>query len=226
MNSPIKLSPSDLTFLWDECKRCFYLKYVHKVTRPPAPFPSIFSKIDRLMKEYYQGRPTTDLDPTLPAGTMRFGEKWVESLPITIPGHVAQCYIKGKFDTVVAFDDGSFGVVDFKTSEPKAQHVHFYGRQLRAYTYALEHPAAGKFSVSPISKLGLLVVAPNAMDVTASGQIAYLGSVTWMEFRRDDTGFMQFLDEVLTLLEQPTPPEPGEDCGYCQYREHARQHGM
>jgi hypothetical protein len=26
-SNPIKLSPSDLTFLWDECPRCFYLKY-------------------------------------------------------------------------------------------------------------------------------------------------------------------------------------------------------
>ena len=226
MISPIKLSPSDLTFLWDECKRCFYLKYVHKITRPPAPFPSIFSTIDRLMKEYYQGRPTSDLDPALPAGIMRFGEKWVESAPMTIPGHIAQCYIRGKFDSVVAFDDGSFGVVDFKTSEPKAYHVHFYGRQLHAYSYSLEHPAPGKFGLYPVSKLGLLVVAPNAMDMTASGQIAYLGGVTWMEIPRDDDGFMQFLGEVLTLLEQPTPPEPAHTCGYCQYREHARQHGM
>jgi hypothetical protein len=174
MKTPVKLSPSDLTFLWDECKRCFYLKYVHGITRPAAPFPSIFGTIDRLMKEYYQGRSTADLDPALPAGRVRFGEKWVESVPLTLPPHDLQCYIKGKFDTVVAFDDGSFGVVDFKTAEPKPSHVQFYGRQLHAYTYALEHPAAGKFSLSPISELGLLVVAPHAMDVTASGQIAYL----------------------------------------------------
>ena len=87
VNTPIKLSPSDLTFLWDECKRCFYLKYVHGITRPAAPFPGIFGKIDRLMKEYYEGRPTADLDPTLPAGRVRFGEKWVESVPVTLPGH-------------------------------------------------------------------------------------------------------------------------------------------
>jgi CRISPR/Cas system-associated exonuclease Cas4 (RecB family) len=226
VKTPIKLSPSDLTFLWDECKRCFYLKYVYGITRPAAPFPAIFGTIDRLMKEYYEGRPTADLDPALPAGRVRFGEKWVESVPVTLPGHDVQCYIKGKIDTVVAFDDGSFGVVDFKTSEPKPSHVHFYSRQLHAYTYALEHPGAGKFSLSPISELGLLVVSPNAMDVTVSGQIAYLGGVTWMEIPRDDAGFLQFLGEVLTLLEQPSPPEPGETCAYCQYREHARQHGM
>ena len=226
MNSPIKLSPSAPTFLWDECKRCVYLKYVHGITRPSAPFPSIFSTIDHLMKEYYQGHSTASLDPGLPAGIVKFGEKWVESLPVIFPGHTVQCYIKGKFDTVVAFEDGSYGVVDFKTSEPKASHVPFYGRQLHAYAFALENPAAGKFSLKPISKLGLFVVSPKAMDVTATGQIAYLGGVTWMEINRDDVNFLQFLDKVVTLLEQTKPPEASDTCLYCRYREHARQHGM
>lgn len=35
-----KLSPSDLTFMWDECKH-FYLKAVHGFNRPSAPFPTI-----------------------------------------------------------------------------------------------------------------------------------------------------------------------------------------
>jgi hypothetical protein len=226
MTSTIKLSPSDLTFLWDECKCCFYLKYVHGITRPSTPFPSIFGTIDRLMKEYFEGRFTGELDAALPAGRVRFGEKWVESLPVSLPGHTTQCYIKGKFDTVIAFDDGSFGVVDFKTSEPKATHVAFYSRQLHAYACALEHPAPGKFALNPISKLGLLIVAPNAMDVTNSGQIAYIGGVTWLEVPYDTAGFMQFLDRALTLLEEPEPPQAGEKCQYCDYREHARKHGM
>ncbi len=226
MNTFTKISPSDLTFLWDECKRCFYLKYVHGIIRPSTPFPSIFGKIDKLMKEYFQGRSTAEIDPTLPLGVVRFGEKWVESVPVIIGSHSTQGYIRGKFDTVVAFDDGTFGVVDFKTSEPKPSHVQFYSRQLHAYVYALEHSAAGKFALSPISKLGLLAVFPNAMDVNKSGQIAYLGSMTWMEIPRDDDGFMQFLGDVFTLLEQPTPPIAGETCGYCQYREHAREHGL
>jgi hypothetical protein len=178
------------------------------------------------MKEYFQGRPTKVLDSSLPPGIVQFGEKWVESTPVSIPSHTLQCFIKGKFDSVIAFDDKSFGVVDFKTSEPKASHVSFYSRQLHAYAYALERPAPNKFTLSPISKLGLFIVAPNTMDVTASGQIAYLGSVTWLEIPRDDESFIQILDEVLCVLEQPTPPIAGESCPYCQYRERAREHGL
>jgi len=57
---------------------------------------------------------------------------------------------------VLAFDDGCYSVMDFKTSTPSRQHVAFYWRQLSAYAYALEHPAAGALQLSPVSKLGLL----------------------------------------------------------------------
>ena len=214
-----KLSPSDLTFLWDECKRCFYLKVVHKFTRPAMPFPSIFTKIDGLMKDFYQGKSTQSMTSDLPPGVVQFGERWVQSLPIVFPGHTHQVYLMGKFDTVVRFDDGSYGVVDFKTSTPKPSHLAFYGRQLHAYAYALEHAAPGKFALGPISRLGLLVVEPNALEMNADGRLAYLGQVTWQEVPSDENSFLAFLSEVLTVLEQPTLPEPGEKCAFCKYRE-------
>ena len=214
-----KLSPSDLTFLWDECKCCFYLKVVHKFLRPSTPMPSIFIKIDGLMKAFYQGKATQEICPDLPPGFVQFGEKWVQSQPILLPGHVKGCYILGKFDTVVRFDDGSYGVVDFKTSTPKPAHLAFYGRQLHAYAYALEHPEVNKFALTPISRLGLLVVEPNAIERTPDGRIAYLGGMTWQEVTFDEAAFLGFLGEVITVLEQPTPPEPSEKCPYCQYRQ-------
>jgi len=221
-----KLSPSDLTFLWDECKRCFYLKVVHKFARPAVPFPSIFNKIDSLMKKYYQGKHTDKITPELPSGIILPDNAWVQSQPIPLPGHLAQCYLTGKFDTVVQFDDGTFGVIDFKTSTPQAAHVAFYSRQLRAYAYALEHPAPGKYSLSPISRLGLLVVEPNAIQEAPNDHVAYLGKVTWMEIPVDEATFLAFLDEVLTVLELPEPPEASEDCAWCQYRAAARHNGL
>ena len=214
-----KLSPSDLTFLWDECKRCFYLKLVHNFSRPATPFPSIFTKIDGLMKGFFQGQSTQTLTTALPEGLVQFGEKWVESQAISLPGHAQTCYLRGKFDTVVRFEDGSYGVVDFKTSTPKPHHLEFYGRQLHAYAYALEHAEAGKFALSPITRLGLLVVEPDEMDKTPAGRITYLGNVTWLEVPYDEAAFLGFLGEVLTVLEQPTPPEPGEKCPFCLYRQ-------
>lgn len=221
-----QLSPSDLTFLWSECPRCFYLKVAHKFTRPYSPMPAIFNRIDKLMKDFFQNKPTGEICGDLPDGVVRFGEKWVTSQPIVLPNHSTQCVLKGKFDTVVEFVDASFGVVDFKTSEAKPAHIPFYGHQLHAYAYALENPAPGKLSLSPISKLGLLVVEPTLMDKTADGKIAYIGKVTWLACPRDDQKFFAFLDQVLTLLEQSEPPQPSPNCVWCAYRESARQNRL
>lgn len=220
---PYCLSSSDLTFLWDECPRCFYLKVKHDFRRPAVPFPSIFTVIDGLMKGFFRDQPAQALEPGLPPGRVLFSSKRVQSAPIALPGHAETCVLAGLFDSLLAFDDGSYAVVDFKTSAPKAQHVAFYGRQLHAYAYALEHPAEGKLHLSPVSRLGLFVVQPNEMVRQSDGRIAYLGQVTWLEVPRNDSAFLAFLSEVMTLLESPTPPPAAENCPWCAYRQSAQE---
>ncbi len=222
----IKLSPSDLTFLWDECPRCFYLKHMHGITRPAAPFPSVFGAIDRLMKAHFAGYPTSDVHPSLPPGYLDVSEQWIESLPIVLPGHQLECFLRGKFDALIHFDDSSHGVIDFKTSIPKPGQIPFYSRQLHAYAYALEHPAAGKLGLAPITSLGLLVEAPHATLNATTEEINFHFTSTWMDVPLDKDGFLNFIDKVLTLLELPEPPPAGENCSYCEYRRHAREHGM
>ncbi|HSB67372.1 MAG TPA: PD-(D/E)XK nuclease family protein [Anaerolineales bacterium] len=225
-STPIKLSPSDLTFLWDECPRCFYLKYLHGIHRPAAPFPAVFGAIDRLMKAQFAGRPAAELNPSLPPGLINVTENWLESVPISIPGHIQAVFLRGKIDAWIRFEDGSYGIVDFKTSEPKKEHVPFYSRQLHAYAYALEHPAPGRLAFSPISRLGLYVEAPHATLAATTSEISFHFRSTWLEVPYRETGFIEFLSLVLTLLELPEPPAAGENCDYCKYRQHAREHGM
>ena len=225
MDASYKLSPSDLTFLWDECQRCFYLKIVRKFNRPGMPFPSIFTRIDRLMKDFFYQLPTDEISPELPPGRVAFADKWVYSAPVTFPHHASSCYIRGIFDTVLQFDDQSYAVVDFKTTQPKAEHIQFYSRQLHAYSYALENPHPGKFSLSPVSTLGLLCVEPVQMARTGQGNLAYEGQVTWLDCPKDDQAFLAFLDQVLAVLDAPEPPQANPNCGFCTYRENARQTG-
>jgi len=188
--------------------------------------PAIFQRIDRLMKGFFQGRATDEFAPGLPPGRVRFADNWVQSAPICIPGRQAQAFIRGKFDSVVEFDGGGYGVVDFKTTEPKVEHVSFYGRQLRAYAYALEHPAPGKLSLAPVTHLGLLSVAPDIMDRDSAGRVGYLGHITWQPIAVDEAGFLAFLGQVLALLEEPEPPEGNPECVWCKYRVQARESGL
>jgi len=222
MTNIYKLSPSDLTFLWDECKCCFYLKVVKGFRRPAIPFPKIFGRIDLLMKDYYLEKSTKEISVDLPEGKVYLSGRWVESNTIHISGHNAECYITGIFDTALQFNDDSYGVVDFKTTEIKDEHIDFYARQLQAYAYSLEHAAPTKLSLKPISHLGLLCFEPRAMQKNQEGHLTYSGKVAWQECPLDESAFLNLVSDILTVLELPEPPPPGEKCEYCKYRENAR----
>ena len=225
MSDTITLSPSDFAFLWEECKRCFYLKHVSGFNRPGGPFPSIFGVIDREMRKHFMGRRTEEMALELPPGTLTMGEKWVQSAPIQRPGHHTALVLRGKLDAIVTFDDGSYGVVDFKTSDIRSTHIRLYSRQLRAYTYALEHAAPGKLALSPISAMGLLAFTPDSY-AAASGRSTLFGALRWHPIKHNEVSFMQYLDEVLDVLELPAPPEPDPKCQWCQYRAASRENGL
>lgn len=224
--NPYKLSPSMLTFFWDECPRCFYLQVVKGIARPPTAFPKVFGRIDSLMKGLFANQPSSRISRDLPPGKVTLQGKWVASEPIRFSGIEASGYIKGAFDSVIAFDDGTYAVIDFKTSQPSPAHVNFYGRQLHAYAYALEHPAPNSLGLHPVERLGLLYLDPVDIDHNPQTQrIVYGGEVTWVEIPLEMEKFSEFMKGVLSLLSLKEPPPAAEGCGFCAYREEARQHG-
>lgn len=225
--NPYKLSPSMLTFFWDECPRCFYLQVVRGINRPSTVFPKVFGRIDSLMKRLYTDQPTSFISDQLPAGRVSMQGGWVLSQPIQFEGIAASCYLKGAFDSVLSFEDGSYAVIDFKTSQPNPAHIEFYGRQLHAYAYALEHPAPGALRLSPVTRLGLVYMDPVEIEYNAErGRIFYGGEVTWSEIPLEMGRFEDFLAGVLRVLAAPEPPQANPECGFCAYRDEARRHGM
>jgi hypothetical protein len=212
-----KLSPSDLTFSWDECKYCFYLKVKHNIILR-TPFPGIFGKMANLTSGFYQDRPASEISPTLPAGMVKYREKFVKSAPITIPGARSQCYINGRFDAVIEFEDGTYGIVDYKTSDAREEHAAFYSRQLTAYAYALENPAPHALHLSPVTRMGLFIITPSGYERDMRDAMIFTNRTTWVDVPRDDGVFLSFLGDVLAVLDSPVPPASSEDCGLCAYR--------
>ena len=186
----------------------------------------IFVIIDSKMKEYYNDKRTETIAPGIPPGQIEYSEKWVQSAPIAVPNYDSKFFIKGKFDTAFHFDDGTYGIVDFKTSERNEQHIPLYSRQLHAYALSLENPAPGQLELKPITRLGLLVFEPKIYTQGKTGMVGLAGSATWVEIPRRDDLFMTFISGVLDVLESPTPPEPSEDCKWCSYRGIARARGL
>ena len=212
-----KLSPSDLTYLFEGCKYCFSLKVKHKITQPSMPMPGIFSAIAGRQREFYAGKRTEEFSSELPPGVIEYGEKWVESIPIKIEGSAVSCYIKGRFDMVVKFDDGSYGIIDCKTASPSDTKTQMYGRQLQAYTYALENPAQGQLSLKPITKLGLLYFEPTSFEQLNLAEQSFRGNLVWHEVLRDDIGFLDFIKNVINILESnEIYPHICDNCDYCK----------
>ena len=216
------LNPSSLTFLWEECRRCFYLKMVYGIARPSVPMPKIFTRIDDRMRQQFHSRRIEQAIPELPPGVLDTTEYHVQSQPLRVPGRASQCVIKGRMDCVARFDDGTFAAIDFKTSEQKSDNISFYGRQLHAYAAALEHPAPGKPGMKPVKRLGLLVFEPNSFEPTSTHQANLVGSLTWIEIKKDEQLFLEFVATIVDLLELPAPPRPSATCGHCKYLEAGR----
>ena len=209
------IDPSDLTFLWQECPRCFYRQVVQSIRRPRIPMAKIYSVIDQGMKAALDGT-RTEIIPGMPPGVFAFQEQWVESVPFSVPGHSTSCRIRGRFDIAVRLDDGTFGIPDLKTASVKDAYIGLYVRQLRAYAYAVEHPSPGKPAFSPVTTLGLVVFEPDAF-VHRRGGGFLAGDVRWIELKRDDAAFMTLLDEVLSVLDRPAAPAPSVNCDFCRY---------
>ena len=212
-----KLSPSDLTFLYDGCKRCFYLKMINGIFQPSIPLPSIFSQIAGLLKNYYDGKHTSELPIDLPPGIMSYGEQWVRSEIIRFPNHSNTCYINGRFDIAIKFEDATYVVIDFKTGNPNKEWVSLYGRQLCAYAYSLEHPAPNALALSPVMRLGLLYFYPSTISQQCIERLSYEAEITWIEVEKNEQNFLEFIDEVLYVLESPEAPECSPNCQWCNY---------
>ena len=113
------------------------------------------------MKEHYLGERAETVAEGMPAGVIGGGDRWVKSAPCAFRRAVALCIIRGRVDVLIDCDDGTKGIVDFKTTVPKPDHLAIYSRQLHAYAMALEHPLAGR--PETVSSLGLLCFLPDSL---------------------------------------------------------------
>ena len=230
---PIRFSPSDFAFLWEQCRRCFWLKTVRGIKQPSMPMAAIFKKLEALQMTLYEGRRTTDVLPDLPPGVIRCGERWVESEPAAPPGAERSCFVAGKIDSLIEFDDGSWGVIDFKTTEIKPEKAVLYGRQLHAYAHAFENPAKTPRAIrngeaphlSPITKLGILCLEPARIELESPGRQVFRCEVKWFEIPRDDGKFRAFMGDLVRVVAGPIPP-PAPTCDWCGYAENVKTGGF
>lgn len=225
------ISPSVLTFEWEECPLCVYRRINQGIKRPSTPVPSIFRSIDTMQKSYFHGKRSEIASSDLPPGVFQYFDNWVQSTPLSVPGRAETITLRGKIDTCLALDDGTNCMLDFKTSLPKESSVALYSRQLHAYAISAERAASGKLMLERVSSLGLIAFVPVAFQAnvkTSKIQRAAVlgGGLNWVEIERDDDAFFDFLGKVVGVLASPTPPPSGPNCPYCAYIDVIRRAGL
>jgi len=209
------ISPTDLTFNYGECKRCFWLKYNKGISNPG--FMPLVGPMSSMQEALYQDMPSSALDPQLPAGTIsRYGEN-VESQPISLNGVETRWRIKGKSDVVVEYDNGTVGLIDCKvtTSAMDDGKVAHYIPQLEAYCFALENPSRGNPVTVSHSGLMMWQIADAKLD---QGSYSFKTNSAFLMVPRDPEGFLKLISEVISVLEG-SEPESSPSCKNCTFIE-------
>jgi hypothetical protein len=209
------ISPSDLTFLFGECHRCFWLKYNLGVTRPG--FMPLVGPMASMQEKTFQGKSSTELGLKNRGGLVTNWGQTVASQPIKVGGRVTKWHIKGKYDLVISFPNSKVAIIDCKitTGEMDEKKLELYKPQLEAYAFALENPQNGE--AVDVIETGLLMWKISGANIN----LEMLGPVfeaepSYLLSNRDPDFFQLFISRVIQVLDGDIPSE-NENCAFCKY---------
>ena len=214
MLTTIKLSPSNLTFLWHSCKKCFYNHYINKIRRPMAM--PLVGKMSSLSEQWFLDKTTDSIDSNLPKGIVTKSQLSL-SAEIETNEELSNKYLlSGKIDLLVEFEDGNFGIYDCKNSSGDSDKSWMYYTQLAAYKYCFEQMNLGN-----VSHLGLIYQIIDSFDKNENSDDVFYFK-TSQKFVHVDIKmerFVKLLSDVIQCLESEIPPLSNKNCNYCSFAE-------
>ena len=211
------IAPSDLTFGFSTCKRCIWIKYWFSFELK-KDFPLVKS-LSTFQEEHFRRAPMPSIDPSLPAGTVKQWGQWVKSKNIVINGVETQWKLRGIYDLLGHYDDGTVGIIDCKVSDSERDSGNFYAPQLEAYAYTLENPLSGK--VFPVQTMGLLIwklggVAETRPNEFVSNSMGFGVNQVYVPVQRDPERLAKLLEEFITVIDGEMP-DAGSQCHACNF---------
>ena len=90
-------SPSEFAFGYSACKRCYYDLKIDNL-RVSTPFPSIFSKLDRLQKEFYHEKSTDILNANIEPGKIKTDYEKLQKSEVLKDKKNRSFSLRGKID--------------------------------------------------------------------------------------------------------------------------------
>ncbi len=205
------ISPTTMN-LFVECPRCFYLHYHQGLKRPEAPFPTLFSALDRIIKQYFQQYRNQGVLPPLVRDKLPKGKLGnLPSLDLRFE-HPAGVMIYGRLDECFEYPDGAIVPVDHKTRASAPEEVHpAYQLQANVYSALLQwkdiptRPEAFFLYYIPTGSSGRDLLKGLLLDVVA---------------KKVETSILEveeLVQKISEVLFSPEIPDSNPDCIYCQY---------
>jgi len=192
------------------------MKHVYGVSHQ-GPFPGIVMSLSSRQERWYKEKHSRDFSSSLPSGVVHSTGKMLESKPIIVNGQASPFTLGGKYDFLLSYDNGRFGVIDTKVVSQRGK-AEFYWPQLAAYDYILSNPKTGE--PRACETLGLLVweiadASHHSADIYNVGFNAEYEPV-----EVNPAKFQQFIGEVVSFLtgDMPTADENCSNCSYFQKR--------
>ena len=205
------------------CPRCAWVR-LHVKKLPYQSFPGIFSSIDRYNKLIVHNH--FDREGHAPTWLAELGETggyvepphWTKFKTLDEETGIT---LRGEADGIFRLRDGSYVVVDYKTSRySPAQQGMFknYEVQLNAYAFIAERQ-----EISPVSKLALVYMEPATDKETAEepGLVDSQGFMMGFRARVVEVALRQeellppLLRKARSIWDMTAPPPAGRECKDC-----------
>ena len=222
MDDPFLLAPSELDYKPVKCARCYYLEKIKKIKLMNFP-PPVFSNFDVVQQAYFKDKNTSALTSHLPPGRIMQKEE--------MPGRVVSTTLKdnkgrefilgGRPDVVIEFDDKSYGIIDFKTTNIKSDKAESYRYQLEAYRYIFSYPGSIKKGptpkLSPITHMGVLQFEPKSISDNKENNCSLNLEMSYSKLEQNDKKFFTRIEMILDILELKDPLPVNENCTDCMF---------
>ena len=214
MTKIFNFSPSEFAFGYAGCKRCYYDQKVNNI-KVSLPFPSVFSKLDILQKNFYHDKSSDLLGGKIASGVIKTDYSRTQKSKILQDNKGRKFQLKGRIDAYVKHKD-SFSIIDFKVTDIDEKKIDTYATQLLAYAIMFDQPDEGFLKLNPIIDLGIFCFEPDTM-VDHQNAPNFKMKTQFYLIERDDKKMFEFITMIIDMLEGENPTSK-EKCSICKVR--------
>ncbi|MBI2672044.1 PD-(D/E)XK nuclease family protein [Candidatus Woesearchaeota archaeon] len=215
-----KLSPSSINLML-ECKKCFWLQIIKKISRPAGIFPSLPSGMDKILKEHFDRfMEKNELPPELKSSNINdyklFNDK--EKLKVWRNNRQGLEYIDkrkgillhGAVDNLLV-KGSKLIVLDYKTRGfPLKEDTHeHYQVQMNMYNFLLR-----KNGYETEDYSYLLFYYPN--KVTGTGEVLF--DTKLIKLPTSAENGEKVFENAVNILETQEVPNSSQECGFCKWK--------